>query len=289
MTPADPRRLVLVLALLAAFALVPTARAPPDSYEPDDTAAQATALLAGTPQDHSISPAGDVDWYVFVLTTGSDVVLETSGPTGDTVMTLYQSDGTSQIAMNDDGGTGAWSRITETLPCGTYTAHIRDFGSPNEILDYTMTLTTTPAITAPCVPATLTATGAGQVALAWTPPSDTGGAPILEYAIFRGTTAGSTSYQDTTTGTSWVDTNVTPGQHYYYEVRARNSRGLGPAATADVVVTVPPVQPGTPNFIPPGIMFTVLAVSILLGALVAHRLAKRPDGPVMTSTPPRQF
>ena len=289
MTPADPRRLVFVLALLAAFALVPTARAPPDSYESDDTAAQATTLLAGTPQDHSISPAGDVDWYVFVLTTGSEVVLETSGPTGDTVMTLYQSDGTTQITSDDDGGFGAWSRITRALSAGTYTVHIRDWGSPDEILAYTMSLTATPTITPPGAPATLAATGAGQVTLAWTPPLDDGGSPVLDYEISRGLSPGSMFNWDTTTGTSWVDNDATPGDHVYYEVRARNSRGLGPAATTDVVVTTPPVQPGTPNLVPPVVMFTVVAVSILLGALVAHRLAKRPDGPVMTSTPPRQF
>ena len=282
----EPRRLLWLLPLLAALAVLPTARAPPDIYEPDDTVAQATTLLSGTPQDHSISPTGDEDWYVFVLTTGSDIVLETSGPSGDSTMTLYQSDGTTQIEYNDDGGLGTWSRITRTLTAGTYTVKVQDFGSPGEILAYTMSLTSTLAITPPGAPASVTATGLGQVTLTWTPPVDTGGAAILEYEISRGSTPGSTFNFDSTTGTRWVDTNVTPGQHYYYEVRARNSRGLGQPATADVVITI---QPGTPNLIPPAIMFAVTPLAILLGALAARRLARRPDGLAGGPMPPRQF
>jgi PKD repeat protein len=120
----------------------------PDTYEPDDNSTQSTALLPGVPQTHSICPVGDKDWYTFTLTAESEIVLETSGLSGDTRMWLFDS-GLTQIEFNDNGGADLWSLIdrqcdNDALPPGTYYIQIDDFGDNNEIQSYDISLTATP-------------------------------------------------------------------------------------------------------------------------------------------------
>jgi hypothetical protein len=118
-----------------------------DSFEPDDTSGQASSLFPGVPQTHNICPVGDEDWYTFTLTAESEVVLETSGPSGDTKMWLYDN-GLTQIEFNDNGA-GFWSRIdrlcdTDDLPPGTYYVQIDEFSDNQEIESYDISLTATP-------------------------------------------------------------------------------------------------------------------------------------------------
>jgi fibronectin type 3 domain-containing protein len=85
--------------------------------------------------------------------------------------------------------------------------------------------------TVPTAPRSLQATpGNGRIVLTWLVPASDGGTPIIDYSIYRGTTAGSEilfviGYPG---GTSWVDTNVTVGTKYYYMVSAVNVAGEGP-------------------------------------------------------------
>jgi hypothetical protein len=120
----------------------------PDSFEPDSTSGQASSLFPGVPQTHNICPVGDEDWYTFTILATSEVVLETSGPSGDTRMWLYDS-GLTQVEFNDDGGAGLWSRIdrlcdTDALPPGTYYVQIDEFDDNLEIESYDISLTATP-------------------------------------------------------------------------------------------------------------------------------------------------
>ncbi len=116
-----------------------------DSYEPDDTSSQAQWIYSGSPQTHTIVPAGDVDWVKFSLGAESEVVIETSGPYGDTRMWLYDSS-TNQLEYNDDGGSGLFSRIdrvcgTDALPAGTYYVKIDEYGNDDEIPSYDIAFT----------------------------------------------------------------------------------------------------------------------------------------------------
>ena len=114
----------------------------PDSYEPDNTYLDATTLIAGSAQTHNIAPVSDVDWYVFSISRSSNIVLQTSGPSGDTYLRLYDSSIT-QIAADDDSGTGEFSRITLNymLP-GTYYARVEEYGNNAAIASYSISLST---------------------------------------------------------------------------------------------------------------------------------------------------
>jgi hypothetical protein len=116
-----------------------------DAYEPDNTSGQANWIYDGSPQTHSIAPVGDVDWVKFTLSAESEVVIQTSGPSGDTRMWLFDS-GLNQLEYNDDGGSGLFSRIdrlcgTDALPAGTYYVWIAEYESNDEIPSYDITLT----------------------------------------------------------------------------------------------------------------------------------------------------
>jgi hypothetical protein len=93
-----------------------------DYYEPDDTAAFATAVPTdGSTQDHlnmpANNPGADVDWYTFPAVAGRSYEIRTmllndinSGDTAanDTMLYLYDTDGATQIGFNDDVGNATW-------------------------------------------------------------------------------------------------------------------------------------------------------------------------------------
>lgn len=119
-----------------------------DSYEPDNSSGEANLIESGTPQTHSISPAGDEDWVIFTLVFESEVTLETSGPSGDTLMMLYDSN-VSEIEYDDDGGTDSFSYIdricgVDALPEGTYYVSVEDYANDDEIASYDLSFNATP-------------------------------------------------------------------------------------------------------------------------------------------------
>ena len=117
----------------------------PDSFEPDNHSGQASTLHSGLSQSHNICPSGDRDWATFTLAVESEVTLETSGPSGDTVMWLRDAAG-SAIDDDDDSGTGNFSLIDRTcgldpLPAGTYFVEVGEYGDNDEIPTYDLSLT----------------------------------------------------------------------------------------------------------------------------------------------------
>ncbi|MFH1378510.1 MAG: pre-peptidase C-terminal domain-containing protein, partial [Planctomycetota bacterium] len=116
-----------------------------DAYEPDNNSSTATLLTPGAPQNHCIHMNGDQDWYRFTLTEGSIVILETSGASGDTAMSLYNS---SQSLLQTDynSGTGNFSRIETYLTAGTYYVMVCENGQNAAIPAYVMSLAATPSV-----------------------------------------------------------------------------------------------------------------------------------------------
>ncbi len=117
----------------------------PDAYEDDDVYTDASTIVIGETQVHSISDGGaDVDWAMFTLDEQTDVMVTTSGSLeiyGDTVLWLFDEYGVpySEIAYNDDNGYSLWSTIGMTLGPGTYYIMVQSLGM-SEISTYYLTL-----------------------------------------------------------------------------------------------------------------------------------------------------
>ncbi len=202
-----------------------------DSYEPDNSSSQATLLKAGIAQTHSIDPVGDVDWFKFTLSGVSNIVLETSGASGDTRMWLYNS-AVQELAFDDDGGAGTFARIVKNgLTAGTYYAKVDDYGNDSVISSYSLLLSVASAPPTPSKPAASDLTYAGSIHLNWAAVSG-----ATEYRVYRCANGSSTSscvYRGATATTSYVDGGAQAQQVYYYRIRACNSIGCSAFSGAD--------------------------------------------------------
>ncbi len=89
----------------------------------------ATPLSVGGPLGAGqISPAGDVDFFSFEATAGCLYTIETDGDM-DTVLHLYASNGTTELAYDDDSGEGLLSVIEwRASSSGTLYVKVRGFG-----------------------------------------------------------------------------------------------------------------------------------------------------------------
>jgi len=104
--------------------------------------------------------------------------------------------------------------------------------------------------TVPGAPTLNTATaGNGQVTLSWSAPSSNGGSPITVYAIYRGTVPGEGAYlEGVENGLSFVDSTVTNGLTYYYQVAAVNDVGEGARSNElSALPQAPATAPGAPS------------------------------------------
>jgi fibronectin type 3 domain-containing protein len=103
--------------------------------------------------------------------------------------------------------------------------------------------------TAPSAPLNPVATlGDQRVTLTWSPPASDGWSPILVYTIYRSTAPGTETYLagvDAPT-TTYVDTAVTYGVTYYYQIAAWNGYFSGPRSdevSAALTVQTAPAPP----------------------------------------------
>jgi hypothetical protein len=124
-----------------------------DVYEPNNSSTEATLLGNNSSQSHSICPIGESDWIRFSVAQESAVLLETAGTFGDTRMTLYNST-LSQLAFDDDGGSGLFSRIQkdcslDPLPPGEYFIEIDEYNDNDPIANYSINLAVDPCVTSP--------------------------------------------------------------------------------------------------------------------------------------------
>jgi YVTN family beta-propeller protein len=119
----------------------------PDPYEPDNTPGQATLVIPNNaPTGHTFNPPGDVDYIRFQAVAGATYVISTGGLSGgaDTVLTLWDQDGTTRLLYNDDDpipGRGLASRIEWTAPVnGTYFVSVHEFSGNNDCRGYQLSL-----------------------------------------------------------------------------------------------------------------------------------------------------
>ena len=100
---------------------------------------------------------------------------------------------------------------------------------------------------APGVPTGLAATpiSTGKIGLAWS-ASVTGGLPIQNYHVYRGTTSSNLAQLAVVLQITYNDTSVTAGTTYYYAVAAADSGGDQSPMSTTVKVVVPSA-PGAPT------------------------------------------
>jgi len=107
--------------------------APADSYESDDTAAIARLISVSITEAHNFHAAGDQDWFKFEAWAGNSYTIEIAnlGLNSDTYLYLYDADGATLLAANDDyGGTLASKIIWQAPANGTYYVMVKHW-NPN--------------------------------------------------------------------------------------------------------------------------------------------------------------
>jgi hypothetical protein len=130
-----------------------------DAYETDGVPSTAKDILIGTTQRHSICPVSDADFVKFYGRTGKVYTVRTAnlGPGLDTFMYLFDSNGTTVLAQNDDGGDGVTSRIDfYPLRDDFYYVQVKNAGDlGGSLMTYDLSLAVAPGVPQP--PGTATA------------------------------------------------------------------------------------------------------------------------------------
>ena len=116
---------------------------------PDDhgeEAAEATLVRPGNSIGGSIETGGDVDWFRFdAVTGGAYTFAVTLDGLVDSVLSLYDTDGTTLLVKDDDGGDGLASRIEWTATTdGTYFVEVTAY-NPSQTGRYRLSRTETEA------------------------------------------------------------------------------------------------------------------------------------------------
>ncbi|MBI5397923.1 S8 family serine peptidase, partial [Candidatus Woesearchaeota archaeon] len=127
--------ILLVFCLFASLASASAAYALSDAFEPDNNHTNATFINTnGVPQTHNFSSSTDADYIKFNTTAGLVYFIKalnlTAASTTDTVIALYDTDGTTRLVENDDiePGVVRFSQIAWKAPTtGTYFVNISEF------------------------------------------------------------------------------------------------------------------------------------------------------------------
>ena len=104
-----------------------------DSYEPDGTASTARLISVGATEVHNFQATGDQDWFKFNTEEGITYTIQTAnlGLSADTYIYLYDTDGSTLLAANDDYGGTLASQITWQAPISaTYYVMVKHW-NPN--------------------------------------------------------------------------------------------------------------------------------------------------------------
>jgi len=108
-----------------------------DSAEPDDTAAQASAVtIGGSAVTRTLHTPTDVDYFTFRVRRPTKVRITTAGIEGnvfgDTMLTLFKGrkvkGRADDVHGRDDFLISTYAELTKTLPPGVYTIAVRGYG-----------------------------------------------------------------------------------------------------------------------------------------------------------------
>lgn len=178
------------------------------------------------------------------LASGTNNVVNATGNPAPNANTFAQADiivGAGTNTYTDQGGNAVSITCGVGNPCELWVQANMTTG--NQYAFYPLTYASTPA--APD-PASATP-GDGTVAVAWTAPSDTGGAPISQYTVTP-SIGSPVNVAGNQTSTNVAATNFTS---YSYTVTATNARGLS-SGTANAGSAIPGPNPPTIGSALPG-------------------------------------
>jgi len=123
---------------------------PPDDHGNNSGQATNVGVNSSTPGD--IEYTNDQDWFRFGASAGQTYVFETTaGSLSDTLLALFDKDGTTVLAIDDDSGLGAASRIEWTAQSsGSHYLRVNGF-SDTKVGTYTLNISTVgdPVLTTP--------------------------------------------------------------------------------------------------------------------------------------------
>lgn len=94
------------------------------------TASGAAAIPFNTDVKGLISPTGDNDYYKFVITNGGTATITLTTLPFDYDVRLYSSNGTTQLAISQNGGTTS-ETISRTYTAGTYYVRVYGYNGAN--------------------------------------------------------------------------------------------------------------------------------------------------------------
>ena len=229
----------------------------PDAYEADDTFLSATTVLPdGVLHHHTFYPAGDEDWLVLAAVPGEEYVIKTQDllDGADTVLELYDSDGTTLLDSNNNRDASTLSsllRVVPTIPQQYYVRTFRYAETPMPIGEYgkynlTVYILPNPKITS-VTPSTGPVNGGTSVTIAGS--NFTAGATVL-FGVYEAT---GVTVVDGNTITATTPANV-PGGVNVTVRNLPNPDGLIPQGTLPGGFTytgtaLPPIIGSiTPNF-----------------------------------------
>ena len=102
-----------------------------------------------------------------------------------------------------------------------------------------------------------------QIDLTWGPPSQVGGAPIINYRVYRGASADPPSLiEELGNSRAYTDTNVTLGVTYRYRVSAVTAAGEGPQSDEETATPSDTTNPTIAiTFVDPAVGFLMALVN----------------------------
>ncbi|HVN06758.1 MAG TPA: fibronectin type III domain-containing protein [Bryobacteraceae bacterium] len=159
------------------------------------------------------------------------------GGTSPSNLTVYATEPSTKTSYID----------TPLTPATTYyygvVAVVQGLNSP---MSNVVSVTTLPLPNAP-INVTAKATSETKITLSWTEVLPSGGLPIANYQIYRGTAPGLlTALPNRTTTTTYNDTTVAGNTTYYYEIVA-NDTSSNKSVPSDPVSVATPPAPNAPS------------------------------------------
>ncbi len=184
--------------------------------------------LVATPRDRSVQ----LNWTA-PTDDGGDAVsgYRVEQQSDDGWTTVDRLDGTTTTIHELDNGTSYAFRVSAVNEAGVGSASAIATTTPRTVPGRTHGLRGTP--------------GDGTVDLAWTAPSDAGGAAVTGYAVEQLDASGDWTMVTTTTAPHATLAPLSNGATLTYRVRATNDAGTGPAS--ERVVVVPRTVPDAPT------------------------------------------